>query len=138
MIALSIRQPWAWLIVQGLKDVENRDWHTPYRGQFLVHASKTCKPEDYDAAMLFIETFVNPSLVHQVPDRHELEYGGIVGVATLVDCVKECASPWFTGGEANGGGFGFALMQARAVPLTPYRGRLGFFNVDLAKSGVVL
>ena len=39
-IALSIRQPWAWLIVNGYKDIENRDWKTHYRGRFYVHAGK--------------------------------------------------------------------------------------------------
>ena len=40
MKALSIKQPWAWLIVNGYKDIENRTWKTNYRGTFLVHASK--------------------------------------------------------------------------------------------------
>jgi len=29
---LSIRQPWAWLIIHGGKDVENRTWWTDYPG----------------------------------------------------------------------------------------------------------
>jgi hypothetical protein len=41
MKALSIMQPWAWLIVNGLKDIENRKWSTDFRGEFLVHAGKT-------------------------------------------------------------------------------------------------
>jgi hypothetical protein len=36
--ALSIRQPWAWLIVQGDKDIENRS--TTYRRRVLIHAGK--------------------------------------------------------------------------------------------------
>ena len=38
--ALSIRQPWAWLIVNGYKDIENRDWPTKFRGRMLVHAPR--------------------------------------------------------------------------------------------------
>mgnify|MGYP002359850962 FL=1 len=38
MKALSIRQPWAGLIIHGYKDIENRDWPTRYRGPLLVHA----------------------------------------------------------------------------------------------------
>ncbi len=37
MKALSVRQPWAWLIVNGYKDVENRDWNTKLRGQIWIH-----------------------------------------------------------------------------------------------------
>jgi hypothetical protein len=31
--AISIRQPWAWLIVNGYKDVENRIWAANVRGR---------------------------------------------------------------------------------------------------------
>ena len=36
---LSIRQPWAWLIAHGWKNIENRTWPTGYRGRFLIHAA---------------------------------------------------------------------------------------------------
>lgn len=39
MKALSIRQPWAWLILHGGKDIENRSWNTNFRGRFLIHAA---------------------------------------------------------------------------------------------------
>ena len=39
MKALSIRQPWAWLIARGVKTVENRTWATNFRGRFYIHAS---------------------------------------------------------------------------------------------------
>ncbi|MCB2188832.1 MAG: ASCH domain-containing protein [Deltaproteobacteria bacterium] len=41
MKCLSIRQPWASLIVAGMKDVENRSWATKYRGPVLIHAAAT-------------------------------------------------------------------------------------------------
>lgn len=132
MIALSIRQPWAWLIVNGYKDIENRDWLTPYRGVFLVHAGKKCTVADYDAAMLFIEACVDPALVHQVPDIGELQLGGIVGQAELVDCVTRHPSPWFTGCDADtpgGPAYGFVLQHGKPLPFMPWKGRLGFFNV---------
>jgi hypothetical protein len=40
MKALSIKQPWAWLIVSGHKDIENRNCPTRFRGRLLVHAGK--------------------------------------------------------------------------------------------------
>ena len=46
--ALSIRQPWAWLIVNGHKDIENRDWPTNFRGRLLVHAGQTMARRYYD------------------------------------------------------------------------------------------
>jgi ASCH domain len=35
MKVIVIRQPWAWLIVNGIKDIENRSWRTRYRGPLL-------------------------------------------------------------------------------------------------------
>jgi hypothetical protein len=43
MLALSIKQPWSWLIVFGHKDIENRSWPTRYRGRFLIHAGRILK-----------------------------------------------------------------------------------------------
>ena len=39
MKALSVRQPWAWAVARGHKDVENRSWTTAHRGPLLLHAS---------------------------------------------------------------------------------------------------
>src|SRR2546427_482948 len=38
--ALSIRQPWAALVVLGLKTIEIRRWTTPLRGPIYIHAVK--------------------------------------------------------------------------------------------------
>ena len=43
---LSVRQPWAWLICAGFKDVENRSWKTSYQGRLYIHAGKSF---DWDA-----------------------------------------------------------------------------------------
>ena len=44
MKAISIRQPWAWLVVHGYKDVDNRTWATKHRGPILIHAGKALDP----------------------------------------------------------------------------------------------
>ena len=36
--AISIKQPWSFLIASGIKDVENRTWQTKFRGRVLLHA----------------------------------------------------------------------------------------------------
>ena len=50
VVALSIRQPWAWLIVNGYKDIENRNWKTNFRGKILVHAAKGMTKAEYEDA----------------------------------------------------------------------------------------
>jgi hypothetical protein len=49
MKVISIRQPWASLIVIGAKDVENRTWPTRYRGPVLIHASQRADDVSSDA-----------------------------------------------------------------------------------------
>lgn len=119
MRALSIRQPWAWLIVNGHKAIENREWSTSYRGTVLIHAGKTmarCYHEDLELDMALRFRL-------SLPAYEALERGGIVGVATIVDCVSESSSPWFTGP------FGFVLADARPLPFQACNGKLGFFDL---------
>lgn len=134
MRALSIRQPWAWLIVrpdlvgaaresasvnEELKDIENRQWPTNFRGPILIHAAKGMTRAEYGDAYDFAEC-----LGVELPAFADLERGGIVGQATITDCVDRSASPWFFGR------FGFVLKDARPLPFRPLRGMLGFFNVE--------
>jgi len=122
--ALSIRQPWAWLIVNGHKDIENRDWRTPFRGRFLVHASKTITRKGYDECRAQCEEFLPFTTRYNWPAFEDLQLGGIVGEATLIDCVQDHPSP-FKQPES----WGFVLANSKPLPFTPYKGRLGFFNV---------
>ena len=92
MKAISIRQPWAWLIVHGYKDIENRTWATKHRGPILIHAGKTLAPEFDELRQELREDFDIG-----VPPRKELPRGGIVGQATIVDCVTDYDSDFFFG-----------------------------------------
>ncbi len=117
MKALSIMQPWAWLIVAGHKDIENRSWPTSFRGPVLIHAGKRLDPDLEDAQDW-------PWRDIERPD--DFEVGGIVGEAEIVDCVTASASPWFVGR------FGFVIRNARPLPFRPCRGMLGFFTPDFS------
>jgi hypothetical protein len=74
MKILSIRQPWAHLIVHGAKNIENRTWPSKYRGPFLIHASLNVNSE--------------ASREHGF-DPAELQTGGVVGIAEITDCVED-------------------------------------------------
>ena len=126
MHALSIRQPWAWAILHAHKDIENRDWSTHYRGPFYIHAARSMSHTEYDD---FVETYLRciratrPNLPLP-PKREDLQFGGIVGKAEIVDCVRTHSSPWFEGK------YGFVLSGVKPVPFRSLRGSLGFFRVD--------
>lgn len=118
--ALSIRQPWATLIAHGFKDVENRTWSTDYRGPILIHAGKSNKKDERGDAIAFISRAAVPDAALTAAFNVH-EFGGIVGMAEIVDCVTHSDSPWFVGD------FGFVIKNAKPLPFIPCRGMLGFF-----------
>ena len=125
MKALSVRQPWAWLIAQGYKTVENRTWATNYRGPLLIHAGK--KPDLTRSELDEIRRIFREEGGIDIPA--DLPTGGIVGVVELVDCVQECADPddavWHEPGF-----WAWVLRDARPLPFQPVSGRLGLFEVN--------
>lgn len=122
--ALSIRQPWAWLIVNGFKDIENRTWNTSYRGTFLVHASKTL-----DTVGI---AWVRNKFDIPMPEPDDFERGGVVGIVQLVDVVTAHDSPWFEGS------YGFVLADAHPIPFIPIRGQMGFFPIAIDDTQLLL
>lgn len=121
MRTLSIRQPWAWLIVQGHKTIENRDWSTGYRGEFLIHAGAGIVQRDYReiAAHLDAELGI---LVPPFTDLDRVPRGGIVGVATLTGIVTESDDPFFMGP------YGWTLTNATPLHFIAAKGQLGWFD----------
>jgi hypothetical protein len=115
MLALSVRHPWAWAIVHGGKDIENRSWRTQVRGRILIHAAQR-----YDAAGEAAVRAMCPGF----PGRAALACGGIIGSVEITECVECSASRWFEGP------IGFVLSRPLEVPFRPLPGKLGFFRVE--------
>jgi len=133
-MALSVRQPWPWLMLRPdvidnearvqlyrtgeIKDVENRTWTHTCRGWFLIHASKTFDKPGYE--------FAKHRFPHiPMPEPDEYELGGIVGMAYLVTMVEQSDSPWFFGPK------GFVLREARPLPFVEAQGMQKFFRVEM-------
>jgi len=121
MKALSLKQPWAELIVSGKKTIELRKWNTHFRGEFLVHASQSPRKDG-------MERF----------GFTELPLGCIVGKATLVDVKKyvnkeeltadfdkHCATKDFWEGKI----YGFLLKNAQRIEPVPLKGKLNFLRL---------
>lgn len=123
-IALSIRQPWAWAIINAGKDIENRDWATRFRGPVCIHAAKGMTRNEFDDFVTLARAMAKRDLWSGpfIPEPKELPRGGIIGVAEIVDCVEASDSPWFFGR------YGFVLRNARPVGFIPVKGALGFFD----------
>lgn len=135
MKALSIKQPWAWLICRGFKDIENREWPTKLRERIYVH---TGKKFDYDGWNWLC---THPSLLREVDIEEwasQVIYpslGAIIGEVDITDCVwvgnrglSATKSPWFMGT------FGLVLANPVLYPEPiPCKGMLRFFEPEIAE-----
>lgn len=93
--AISIRQPWPWLITMGYKPVENRTWATHWRGPVGIHSSMTSTRDDYDDCVAFLLSHSSlRHIVDALPKPEDLPRGGIVGKAHLVACTRAHESPF--------------------------------------------
>ncbi len=104
--ALTVRQPWAWVIFTG-KDIENRTWATSYRGPLAIHAGKGMTRAEYASAATWIRHHVG----REIPAMETLTRGAVLGTVELLDCVTESDSPWF-----DGSGYGWQLASPRLLP----------------------
>jgi hypothetical protein len=109
---------WAWAIIHGGKDIENRTWAPRYRGPLLIHAGRSMRISDFKR---LCERLAEDGI--NVPKRTELLMGGIIGQVELTDCVEDHASRWF------GGPVGWVLKNAKALKFEMCRGQLGLFDV---------
>ena len=114
LVALSIRQPYAWLIINAGKDIENRTWRTRHRGRVLIHAS-----------LRYAGEYQNWPWEIEPPPYASFRRGGIVGEAEIIDVIdRRNGSPWFEGP------YGFVLANVRPRRFRACRGMPGLFVPD--------
>jgi hypothetical protein len=81
--ALTVWQPWAGLIMAGIKDVENRTWRTSYRGPLLIHAGSGTDEQGMEQHADEI-----------VASGADVRVRGILGTVNLVDVARNHSSAW--------------------------------------------
>jgi hypothetical protein len=121
VLALSVRQPWAWAIIYAGKDIENRSWQAvnhglSQRGRVAIHAAKSMSRREYEDAAEFMA-----SIKVVCPPAAELKRGGIIGRVDIVDVVTDSDSDWFFGPR------GLVLRDPRPCDFIPCMGALGYF-----------
>ncbi len=137
MQALTISQPWAWLIVHGWKRIENRSWPTNYRGPSLVHAGQKRDEDAWKAMMSGRHPVTGRPILQRLHQQFATDWkaknipcGGFVGTTEIVDCIHvddvvadAYKNEWFVGP------YGFVLRGGQPMPFMPFPGRLKFFHV---------
>lgn len=102
---LTIRQPWAWAIAAGGKDVENRGWQRSYRGLVAIHAGGQADEDAYDNPLIVAACRrVRPLAGGTAALWHAR--GAVIAVANLVDICDAwpdlCScGPWAVTGQLH-------------------------------------
>jgi hypothetical protein len=130
-LALSVRQPWAWAIIHGGKDIENRTWRRwpgIWPARIAIHAAKAAVSlAEYCEARAFMWERGDLLKNRRCPLHAALDRGGIIGSVELVDIVTASDSPWFEGP------YGYVLRDPQPCEFIPCRGALGFFRWEKTK-----
>ena len=127
MKVLTIKQPWATLIMQKNKRFEFRSWKTNYRGDVLIHAGKGIDKEAVERFKKYL------------PD--ELPLGKILGKVTITDCIpmsnefakmlaSENSDIYTSHSFSNNYGFKIENVEVFDTPIEA-KGQLGFWNYEL-------
>src|SRR4029079_15712213 len=86
MKVLSLLQPWATLVVMGVKQIETRSWSTAHRGPLLIHASKG------KAGEIFAH---EPPFKKYIPSFKQLPFGYIIGKVALTNVIRIATGNFF-------------------------------------------
>jgi hypothetical protein len=127
--ALSLKQPWAALLVSGHKTIEVRRWPTTRRGLVLIHAARVPDPRPEGWALV-------PADLREAAQLS----GGIVGAGELIECLvyrngeafaadrsHHLNDPaWFQGPVL----YGFRFTRLKVLPFRAYSGWMRFFPVE--------
>ncbi|KQR02500.1 hypothetical protein ASF72_10730 [Arthrobacter sp. Leaf141] len=128
--ALTIRNPWAWAIINGGKDIENRSWHTSYRGPLYIHAG-LAEPTERDLADGLITHALAVAAAANVDAAFRPGY--ILGTADLqsIHHARDCQAnhPTMCSGWALPGQYHWVLTNPRPLSCPfPETGKQGLWK----------
>ena len=127
MKVITVKQPYATLIAEGLKEYEFRTWNTKYRGDILIHAGRTIDKKaierfkDYNfeyptgciiaKAKITDVEYVDEEFVNKVGPTNPLVYKGIIE-------------------KKDWDGYGFKIENVEKIKPISIKGQLGLWNYD--------
>ena len=128
MKVLTLKQPWATLISEGIKEYEFRSWKTNYRGKILIHAGCGIEKEE-------LKRF----------DSLKLDYPSkkIIAIAEIEDCLelndelnkKIISQNNIAYGNKYRNGYAWKLKNIKKIKYDKeIKGKLGLWNIDINES----
>jgi hypothetical protein len=134
--ALSIKQPWAALVVGGRKTIEVRRWPTARRGRILIHAARV--PDERDEGWKRVPAHLEPLARLK---------GGIIGAVELTECRRYADLAAFLGDQEMHHNeaawfeppvlYGFVFARPVILPYQKFPGWFRFFQVEMPIESVV-
>lgn len=128
MKVISIKEPFASLIMLGIKKIETRSWKTNYRGEIYIHASLSNSKIDEER---------KEKLFKLLPSNYKFNNGYIICKANLIDCIYMDESYIkkikkdkinFLCGHFEVGRYAWVLDNIEIIDKIPAKGKLGIWN----------
>lgn len=129
MKAITVKQPWASLIIEGIKDIENRTWPTKFRGRVLIHAGATIAKNAVDVISM-IDGELARKIWFDINDK-KLPIGAVIGSVEIIDCVINHPSIWSekTTQMSPDNSYNWVLANPIKFPeAIPAKGKLSFWD----------
>ena len=129
MKVLSVREPFATLITNGIKKIETRSWKTNYRGELFIHAS---------GKTLAKEFLANDFVINLIKDM-DMNYGNIICKCNLVDCIYmddefieniKKNQIEYNCGEYKVGRYAWIIDDIKPIYPIPTKGKLNIWKYD--------
>lgn len=127
MKVISIKEPFATLIKENIKNIETRSWKTNYRGEIYIHASKVS------------DKTRTQELLELTKDL-KMNNGNIIAKATLVDCkyidqefikeIKQNETEYLCGYYEEGR-YAWILKDIKKIKPIPAKGKLNVWNYEI-------
>ena len=141
MKVLSVQQPWASLIVAGIKDVENRTWQPKQLpGRILIHASKKTSLRMMNNEPLeWVQEIFNEQIFGNLPDFPDMPSNAIIGYVTVERIDKDNARSVWAAGESNDERLYYWHLTDAYVfdePITGVKGKLHLWEYDIDENNL--
>ena len=120
MKALSLKQPYAELVVDGRKKIELRNWRTKFRGEFFIHAAKN--PDKESMKRFGFTTLPLGFLVWKA---------NLIDVKTYENEEEHSKDKDLHLASSSCGNHGFILKNPIKIEPIPFKGKLNFFETNL-------
>lgn len=129
MKVISVKEPFATLIMNGDKLIETRSWKTNYRGELFIHAS---------GKSLAKEFLTNDFVIDFIKDM-DMNYGNIICKVNLIDCIYmdtkfiehiKRNKKEYNYGEYKIGRYAWVFNNVEPIYPIPTKGKLNIWNYD--------